>query len=88
MTLKSQIANSFVNDVEVDDYNRYKVGLSQTAYVPADREVHDMLRLACLIIVFLTLNHARFRRKIHPCFSVRGDTPHSFKVGRVTLKKV
>lgn len=29
----------------MDDYNRYKVGLSQSAYVPADREVHDMLRL-------------------------------------------
>jgi CRISPR-associated protein Cas2 len=29
----------------VDDFNRYRVGLSQTAYVPSEREVSDMLRL-------------------------------------------
>ncbi len=34
-----------VCDEPVDDFNRYKVGVPQTAYLPSDREVHAMLRL-------------------------------------------
>lgn len=35
----------FAEPGPVDDFNRYKIGVSQTAYVPSEREVHDMLRL-------------------------------------------
>ena len=29
----------------VDEYNRYRFGVPQSAYVPSEKEVHDMLRL-------------------------------------------
>jgi len=47
----------------VDDYNRYKIGVTQSVYVPAEREVQDMLRLVAYDIT----QPRRLRRVAKTC---------------------
>lgn len=47
----------------VDDYNRYRAGIAATSWIPAEREVHDMIR----IVAYDISDPGRLRRVAKTC---------------------